>query len=276
MIGVWRRLVLERPGKVIDDVSDVVWLQGPRFFADLRQPPGKPDFGGVRCLADLTPDHLTWLATQEGFAGSFSLADGIALWDRRIDFQPKTGIRDRATVSLDGDHLHERGTETPYYEKWLRAAQPRTPALALELRCRQTQCTGYVVRAGASFMFVRDRAQPLPEGGSLGALLASARDAAAMRALVDCEISFGEIADDGRWRITRSTLPFRVGEALSLQDRSAGGIETGDITPDGRPFRRPWRVVARHEIPESPQPGNRDAFHAVRPDGSAAVTMGPE
>jgi hypothetical protein len=72
-----------------------------------------------------------------------------------------------------------------------------------------------LVRAGQQFMFARDRRVALPPGESLTAA-ARGLDLPALRALINCEISFGEI-EPGGWIITRSSLPWRVGATLKLR-----------------------------------------------------------
>jgi hypothetical protein len=61
------------------------------------------------------------------------------------------------------------------------------------------------------------------------------------RALLDCEISQGRI-DSGAWRITRSTLPFRVGDTLA--PALAGAVLTvGDRAASGGGARTAWRIA---------------------------------
>jgi hypothetical protein len=243
MIGVWRRDVLERPDTAADRSTLVHWLQGPRFFIDLRQPARSPDFSNARCLADLTPDQLRWLATQEGFAGCFHLEEGIGLWEHHIDFQPPSSLKDRARLRLTDNALHEEGTELPYYERWTREAGEDISALGMKLACASRAICGYLVRVGNRFMFARDRASPLPEGTCLTALMDGELTPEQKRNLVDLEISLGDIDASGTWTIRRSTLPFKVGDALLLERTAADTLEICDRDRDGGRFLRRWRIL---------------------------------
>ena len=69
LTGLWTRSLIAWPDGRRDTSTQVRWLQGPGFYADLRQPDVAPDFSGVRCLADVTDTQLSWIATQEAFAG---------------------------------------------------------------------------------------------------------------------------------------------------------------------------------------------------------------
>jgi hypothetical protein len=243
MIGVWRRDVLERPGTPPDRSTLVHWLQGPRFFIDLRQGAHPPDFSDTRCLRDLTLDHLRWLATQEGFAGCFHLAEGIALWEHHIDFQPASPRRDRARLFLRGNALHEEGTEQPYYERWTREGADDSSALGMRLACASRTIGGYLVRVGNRFMYARDRASPLPAAARLTALMDGELTLEQKRDLVDIEISLGDIDATGTWTIRRSTLPFKVGDAFLLERTAGDTLEICDVERDGGRYLRRWRIV---------------------------------
>jgi len=52
------------PDGYADTTTDVHWLPGPAYYADLRQPAGRPDFPTVSCLHDLTLQQVDWLAQR--------------------------------------------------------------------------------------------------------------------------------------------------------------------------------------------------------------------
>ena len=60
--GLWRRTIYRRGNEAPDASTDVHWMQGPRFFADIRQPVERASFVRVGCLRDLESEHLAWLA----------------------------------------------------------------------------------------------------------------------------------------------------------------------------------------------------------------------
>jgi len=67
------------------------------------------------------------------------------------------------------------------------------------------------------------------------------------RALLDLEISLGTV-EDGRWMITRSTLPFRVGDDLAPEVGS-GEISVAERDTAGSPTRRRWTVALDRSEP---------------------------
>ncbi len=244
--GLWKRSLLARPGEPDDVTTRVDWLQGPSLFADLRASPDRPDFSNARRLRDLDRAQAGWLATQEGFAGSFIAVGDAFEWRRVIDYQPPSGQADAGRLFMEGEILVETGRDAPYLEHWRRdPARPVSPCFALRLRAVEDGRAGFVLRVGADFMFARDRLRPLAPGPSLARRIAEAPDLQSAQDLVDCEISLGAIAGPD-WRILRSSLPFREGEPFGL-DRSGddSSAETTELAPDGAAIRRRWSVVSR-------------------------------
>ncbi len=208
LAGVWTRSLLLADG-VRDETTRVVWLQGATWFADLRQPADLPDFAHVRGVADLTAADCRALARQQGFAGVLVAAGDTVEWVRKIDFQPPGRLRDIGRLTWDGGVLVEHGVEADYLEHWHREGAVAAPVAAAAAP------NGRLVRAGGHFMFARGRRSALPAGETL-AEAAQGLDLAALRALVNCEISFGDVTPDG-WVIRRSTLPWRIGSVLALR-----------------------------------------------------------
>jgi hypothetical protein len=243
--GMWRRTLLERPHEPPDISSTVLWLQGPRFFVDLRLPAGRPNFTNIGCLRQLQVPQLKWLAGQQGFAGRLRLDGDLAWWRRGIDFQPPTHTADRARLRLAGEILEERGTEACYLEHWERESGPLEPAFGLKLRGTNRRDQGYLVRVGNHFMYARARRQPLPAAFNLLALLDSTLDLTTKQELLDFEISFGRI-DHSVWRVERSSLPFREGTAITPTPQpQLDRFSINDIHGGGETFVRPWIVVER-------------------------------
>jgi hypothetical protein len=242
LAGQWRRSLLVTADGARDTTTDVTWLQADPFYADLRQPPGMPDFSHAAGLDDLTMADCRWLAMQQGFAGVFRQLDDGFEWVRALDYCPPGAFKDIGRLYWQGDVLVEEGRDTPYLEHWHRdPAASVTPAAGVVLRAPEGAAPGCLVRVGASFIYARGRAAPLPPGPSLPDVVAAATSLLYARQLLDCEISQGVI-DDGTWRITRSTLPFRVGDALSprWQDEA---LSVADRAACGAATRTTWRVA---------------------------------
>ncbi len=240
--GLWRRSLIVRADGTRDTGTWVRWLQGPRDYFDLRQPTGRPDFAGVRCLRDLTIAQLGWMATQDGFAGQLRVDDGVFEWLRDIDFQPPEPTPDRGTLVREGDVMVETGYHSPYIEHWHPDLGPAPPFYALRLHDAAAGCAGRIVRAGDLFAYARDRAAGLPELPGLPACIAGAGSLSQAQDMADCEISFGSISASG-WTIERSTLPFKEGFRLFAGALKPDRVESFDLDAVGRETTRLWEVT---------------------------------
>jgi hypothetical protein len=97
--GAWRRTLFESPDRE-DRSTDVLYLQTPVLFADIRIPvePGK---------------------AREGFAGHATLTGQICRWNRPIDVTPKPGgAIDIGVMYRNGSRMLECGVERNYLEEW--------------------------------------------------------------------------------------------------------------------------------------------------------------
>src|SRR5215468_8805835 len=122
--GVWRRSRIEWADGARDDTTAVVWLQGISWYVDLRQPAGAPDFAGVRCLRDLSYEHLTWMARQQGFAGELTRDGSWFRWRHLVDLDARPPESpDVGGLSWCGDMLVEAGRYLPYQEHWHRVPE---------------------------------------------------------------------------------------------------------------------------------------------------------
>ncbi len=270
--GLWRRLVLSRPGAPVDTLTAVDWLQGPALYIDLRQPPALTRQIQASCLAELTLEEAGVLALQEGFAGRFTVAGDQAEWARAIDFQPTGPLRDRGRLEDHGALLVEHGIEADYIEHWQR--EP----LADDAPCWAATLLGdddrqvMLVRCGDRFAYARDRAVTLAPGGTLRDRLAGA-SAQAARALVDCEIAQGCIGAEG-WRIDRSTLPWREGALLLRADAQFidDRLTLTDMDPQGLPVVRRLRLIERDGTPDFSTPDfTAPAAIAASPESAIPV-----
>jgi hypothetical protein len=242
LTGLWRRSLLVTADGKRDETTSVAWLQAHPHYADLRQPEGMPAFSPVSGLDDLSMADCRWLAAQQGFAGFFRRLDDGFEWVRMLDFCPPGPVKDIGRLYWDGDILVEEGRDVPYLEHWHRdPSRPVAPTASLVLAAPQSAAPGMLVRAGADFMYARGRPAPLPPGAELPVLVAAAPDLAAARRLLDCEISQG-VVEGGAWRITRSTLPYRVGDDLAPQLTPAG-VTVADRAASGAAGRTAWRSI---------------------------------
>jgi len=244
LTGLWTRSLQAWPDGRRDTTTNVGWLQGITAYADLRQPPGiAGHFDHVRCIHDLTTADCQKLATQQAFAGVFTAGAESFEWVRLIDFQPRRKTRDIGLLYWQGDILVEEGVQGDYIEHWHRdPALPVLPCAALTLKGKDDECWGSLLRVGNMFMYSRDR-QGTAEGDSLADSIAGAADIRAAQALIDFEISVGFISD-GAWRITRSTLPFRVNTLFTQNTPGSAGFSVADLDPRGAAITRRWEIAA--------------------------------
>jgi hypothetical protein len=279
--GLWTRSLIAWPDGRRDTSTQVRWLQGPGFYADLRQPDVVPDFSGVRRLADVTDTQLSWMATQEAFAGELHFDGDCFEWQREIDLHPRTSHLDRGHLRFERGVLIERGEGDAYIEHWHRTPLD-SPAAAARLHDSTDGSTGFLIRVGVAFMYARGRPQSasttvsLPRAAGAGVWLSpstsalpalaaeisapsaseygvtgltvaqqirSATSAEAARRLLDFEISFGRITQDS-WRIDRSSLPFRSGQSLAIEATTRSTLRVADSHFEEGTRPRDWRIVA--------------------------------
>jgi hypothetical protein len=209
---------------------------------DLRQPADSPDLDGIRCLRDLGPPQLAWLATQEGFAGRLR-HDGVAFeWDRAVDLQPPSHLPDVGRLRFDDGKLVEDGRDQPYVEHWRLTGHPARPTAGGWLRECATGQTAVLVRVGDRFGYARGRSEILPVGATLAELVQGARSSTRRQQLVNCEVSIGTVRTR-HWVVDRSSLPYRRGHVLDPVLCDADRITTRDVTPAGEPMVRTWDVL---------------------------------
>ena len=242
LAGLWTRSLIAWPDGRRDTTTQVLWLQGPGFFADLRQPAGAPDFSNTRRLADVTDEQLAWMATQEAFAGELHFDGTCFEWQRHIDLQPKGDRADRGRLHFERGVLVEHGEQDAYIEHWHRNPENGLTGAA-RLQDDETGNSAYFIRLGTTFMYARGNTVPLPSDATLAGCVRAAQTREAARRLVDFEVSFGRISPAG-WRIERSSLPFRRGQLLTARPttRSTLSISDSDFLEGTR--ERHWRIVA--------------------------------
>jgi hypothetical protein len=131
---------------------------------------------------------------------------------------------------------------------------------------------GCLVAVGDSFIYARARAAALPRGTTLSALVEGAASLQAAQDLFDCEISYGR-RQRGDWRIERSSHCFREGAALSpVFEDAAHTLTIDDVTPDGAPIRRTWRIIAQEGAASLPRWFAGNDVHARRQPSHQAPT----
>jgi hypothetical protein len=218
--GVWRRTMLETP-EGSDTTTWVHWLQAARWHADLRVPAEAEVGRSAIGLATMSAEQCLALAQQKGFFGrtevQAQVPRDVCIWHRRFDLQPAGPAPDAGWMEFESDdRVIETGVHGVYREVWERVpgstgrtlvladtdAQPGDEAGAL------ATARAFLLLAGGCLMRVRPHRLGWPLGTAPGDTLSLllARHPASAPALLDFEISYGQLRD-GVWRIERSSLP---------------------------------------------------------------------
>lgn len=216
--GLWQRTLLAT-SDAMDTSSKVYWLQTSSWHADIRIPASRPDFTGVRSLADCSSKQLSWLGKQQGFIGITAVTENQCEWKRVIDFQPPSGKRDIGRMFFaHPDILLECGVEDAYSETWERITDDQAEqcfALQLLDQGGAAEPANYLLVSGNHFIYSRNRSAGLALQAFKSSDQLSRYPQDVLIQLLDFEISFGLIQGAGDpWQIALSTLPWREGRSL--------------------------------------------------------------
>lgn len=127
--GGWQRTLYAEPNTPpyheTDTITQVIWLQGQQWHADLRIPAGAPNFSGIQTLEECSRPQLEWLASLTAFAGLTQIEGSVCTWHRLQDLCP--GLeQDIGLLRWLNDHTVEEQHPTGHYvEHWRQLnAQP--------------------------------------------------------------------------------------------------------------------------------------------------------
>jgi hypothetical protein len=201
-------------------------MQTHRNHADIRIPASRPDFSGCQNLQDCSIEQLRWLATQQGFAGITQVQSRLCQWQRELDFQPSNGARDIGEmVFADADTMLETGVDAAFFEIWKKVEQSHLYLNTHQFRGANRHgvtISARLLRAGSQFAYVRPRSVAIPGAASLIDAIDTHRPShEALMDWLDFEISFGEVLDEEHFQILHSTLPFREGCRLDVDEVSS-------------------------------------------------------
>lgn len=231
----WRRLALVAPGTTADRSTEVHWLQAGARYVDLRIPAGMPRLHAAG-IDELTREELLALCAQQAFAGRLEVDGQEWTWRREVDLHPAEALPDRARLHLADGVLVETGIGRDYFEDWVAGPPADGSSAELSLRAEDGR-TGMLLRVGDQFGYVRGRPAGIAPPPDMTLRDAVTRaDLETARVLLDLEVSLGTV-DGGRWIITGSTLPFRVGQDL------APDISGEQVTVAEPGTRRRWTVA---------------------------------
>ncbi|UZH11664.1 MULTISPECIES: hypothetical protein [unclassified Halomonas] len=209
--GVWQRTLYAEPAKEpyqqADTTTQVYWIQGKHWHADLRLPTDSPDFAGITGLDDCNRRQLEWLAGLTAFAGITQIDSelGLCTWHRYQDLCPSLE-RDVGLLRwIDGNILEERHPHGQYVEHWQRLANDAVEEVI------QTDKQGQLrwLQIGDHAMAIT----PRPWADSADALFTpiSSLTDSALRWRASLCFDYLERSQGG-WRVVLSTHPWRKGQ----------------------------------------------------------------
>jgi len=117
-VGAWRRVGLTLDGTRLVDYCDVLWLQTPTWFADMRLRLVRDD----AVPADGVPD---WFYARAAFAGISRWSPPRMTWEHALDFDHSVPPGSNLLRFADGVMVEEGltpvgGQQTAFTEEWLR------------------------------------------------------------------------------------------------------------------------------------------------------------
>jgi hypothetical protein len=217
--GGWQRTLYTKPAtqpyQQTDTTSQVVWLQGEHWHADLRLPANGPDFYGITGLEACNRSQLEWLASLTAFAGVTQieeglcegLSKGLCIWHRYQDLCPSSE-RDVGLLRwLDDTTLEERHPYGHYVEHWQRLsgnAAEEVVRFDKQDHLRWLQLGKHAIAI-----------TPRPATANLDALFESLSDLTedALRWRASLCFDYLQYTLDG-WQVVLSTHPWRIGQGL--------------------------------------------------------------
>jgi hypothetical protein len=118
LVGAWRRSGLLVDGVRQVDYCDVIWLQTPEWYADIRlriDPAATPPTEGVAAM----------FAAEIAFAGTGNWSQPIMTWNHALDSSLEPAVDANPITWEDGvaverGRVRFEGRDVPFVEEWLR------------------------------------------------------------------------------------------------------------------------------------------------------------
>lgn len=212
--GVWQRTLYAEPAdepyQQADTTTQVYWLQGKHWHADLRLPAGSPDFAGITCLDDCNRAQLEWLAGLTAFAGITQIEGepykgrykGLCIWHRYQDLCPSLEKDVGLLQWIHDTTLEERHPHGHYVEHWQRLSD----AAAEEVIHTDAQSQLRWLQIGDHAMAITPRPVVTNASELFSPISAANDDTLRWRASL-C-FDYLQRSQDG-WQVVLSTQPWR-------------------------------------------------------------------
>ncbi|WP_447529106.1 hypothetical protein [Vreelandella sp. TE19] len=206
--GVWQRTLYGEPAtspyRQTDTETQVFWLQGERWHADLRLPKHTPDFTGIERLEQCHRTQLTWLAGLTAFAGITQVEQRLCTWHRFQDLCPGLEQDVGLLMVLDDVHMEEHAVDDRYVEHWRHIADPSVKETV------RTDTSGRLrwLELGDHAIEITPRSEAPHASALFEPLAAATHDTLRWRASL--RFDYLQRSQQG-WHITLSTHPWRTG-----------------------------------------------------------------
>ncbi|MDQ1426484.1 MAG: hypothetical protein QOD72_3982, partial [Acidimicrobiaceae bacterium] len=117
LVAAWRRSGLILDGQRHVDHADVIWLQTPEWYADIRL--------RIDPTSSLPTTGAPWFYKEFSFAGPAEWNDPVITWNHVIDFSLEPTVDANPLTWVDGvafetGKTEVDGVETVFIEEWLR------------------------------------------------------------------------------------------------------------------------------------------------------------
>lgn len=216
-VGAWVRESVQAAAEPAAEPSDVLWLQGREWFADLRAVrAGAASVGPVTAAVGARPEAFAGRCRHH--VGEDGAPDALE-WEHHVDWTGGFAGTDAAEVRWLGDRrFEERGlfdhgeAEVPYTEVWVGEPGPADVLVAVARDVLQERNCGVIVRVGVHRLVLVDER---PVGGPF-AVSHSRRD------------------ELGGWYSVRRTLDptDRASRGLDAAEAVAAWLEERDQGPE--------------------------------------------
>ncbi len=254
-LGCFRRQSITYYNGVVDQETEVWWLQSHGLTADLRIRPGLPDLKGKSYPSDCTVQELNTLIQVEGGLAETRWDGHLMSWENWTAFQlhdkwPEAGMLHRV-----GDCLIEFAPSGAYVEDW--RLQPGSDGILVGLELiEESNCdTGEILYRGGGLIIcgnhaalIRGRAEDIPPTLRLDEFPLDLLQVPEVRnAIFQFETSIASRSSEVEpYFIRHSTHPQRIGEVLLAEDGFEYEIHSNQIrqmfVENGIPRNRIFRI----------------------------------
>jgi hypothetical protein len=219
--GLWKRESIAFDDGEPQETATVFWLQGEKYFADLRIPLDQPQIPTGQSLENLKMKELLMHANFSSFGGNIDATESWIRWNHWMNFLPRPGQVDQGDVFWRDGKLIEDGQFESfqdlvrYREVWVPQALGDTNLPNIEIFDPGQRL---LVVLGEHFIHLQDGRGYAPE---FSVPEVETLNEMQLRQLLRFRADYGHRdPKTGAMEIRLSSDPTRVGQILSLEDVS--------------------------------------------------------